>query len=337
MLPSPPRPEPQTPLKAKAMRGGPSTPLPASSSSEDEILRAEAEAAMRNWKSFSTATPKSRGKRSRLVASPEEAGLRVAGKGTLTPTRAPLQRISENILTSRERLMSSASAALEGEENVTGMKPKRFRIEEGRDYMRIGKTTIDIDRSASHTRTTRRISPDDQHAEFDASLSMLRIFENILQRALHENVTSELTDHLADLAYFYASVQDKHGRVRFPGEYEAGFDEENTLPAPVIEAMPHTDRPSALLGGKQGFQYGAQKALPTRPVPLGPEHWVVLQRFIGKGAFGDVLLAKQSSFSSEPVAIKIDPKRVFCVWEGVIHARVSATTGHHALRYTDMH
>ncbi len=65
---------------------------------------------------------------------------------------------------------------------------------------------------------------------------------------------------------------------------------------------------------KKTFSYNKKVHLPS--------HWFIISKFIGEGSFGYVLLASTSSLANEPIVLKIDHKKRYCIWEAVVHTRV---------------
>lgn len=83
------------------------------------------------------------------------------------------------------------------------------------------------------------------------------------------------------------------------------------------------------LGGAKGYDYDRSHNFPAvKKAVLSKAQWAMIAAFVGRGTFGYVLLARQSSFQSAqspavgPVVLKVDHRHQFVVWEATLHARV---------------
>ena len=135
--------------------------------------------------------------------------------------------------------------------------------------------------------------------------------EKIYDLCRSENITSHYIDNITDVEHNYIAMPDHK---------------------PVLLISEHITLPKAL-GGMEGFAYDRSYHFPTsKKAVLSIEHWANISMFIGSGTFGYVLLAKISSFnfhtSSGQVALKVDHKKKFIVWEVTIHSRVKILYEH---------
>ena len=127
---------------------------------------------------------------------------------------------------------------------------------------------------------------------------------DILQRCKSENTQTNFIKNLHEMKTFSKLYQRSHNE--FSPEIHVDYSINLPLQIGRSKHPPHECR----------------KSFSCNTKILLPGHWFIISKFIGEGSFGYVLLASSSSLAKDPIALKIDHKKRYCIWEAVIHSRV---------------
>ena len=142
------------------------------------------------------------------------------------------------------------------------------------------------------------------------------------QRCRKEGNISNYQDNITEIQRIYESISSPETRN------------------PVLITSENTCLHKAL-GGAKGYAYERSRNFAAvKKAVLSKAHWAAVSAFVGRGTFGYVLLARQSSFQAlhsdssgnspavGPVVLKVDHRHRFVVWEATLHARVLCSTKH---------